>query len=196
MKLYDNKESTPLRFYKFYRNVWIPLGILSGLYTTAAFIISTVSKPYDVAFLFTGIRYVLFLALDIIILIGLVKWKRYTVTFVLISLIIYVLGSIYYVAASPMAKPYLEVILIITLLVFGFPEFMIYVYFYKRKKLLDGIPYNIPKQVTHQMPLQEYYAQDYSDAPEEHDNQEHCPCGYPVLREYTACPDCGRKYTE
>ena len=98
MKLYQSKETTPLKFYKFFMYVWLPLGALSCLYS-----------PFLTMFLYKNLNwyYVTLLVSCALLLIlyafmfwGLLKWKKFTfalfIVFLVLCLAITTLNVIYF----------------------------------------------------------------------------------------------------
>ena len=212
MKLYNSKENTPLAFYKFFMYVFLPLGAVGCVYSLISFIfIGNLNSFYAAWYRETLIvQGILVLILYGFMFFGMLKWKKYTIVlfivllgFCCVSSAISIINSI----ASPIVLPnysrmpnyqlpadFASLMQTITqvAVVFGAVVnvglyILMFLYFYKRKLLFDGVPYKISPKNEQPNPPQYYHYPTQS-----------CPnCG--TIRpspEYRFCPECGKEYSD
>lgn len=212
MKLYEHKETTPLAFYKFFMYVFLPLGAVGCLYSIISYIfIRNLYSFYAAWYIKTLIgEGILLLMLYGFMFFGMLKWKKYTY-----ALFIVLLGFCCVISAvnivnsivSPMAlvnypnipnyqmplefaslmETMTKVIVIFVSVVNVGLYILMFLYFYKRRLLFDGVPYKIPPKNA-----QPYPPQYYNGLPQFCSN-----CGAARLSpEYFFCPECGKKYSD
>lgn len=217
MKLHEHKETTPLAFYKAFIYVLLPLGAVTCVYTLLFYIFS--ESMYSVyAAWYMKIMIILCIGLLILygfIFFGLLKWKKYTLILFAVLLALCCLISalnIVHNAVSPMAQVYsgiteyqmteefssllgtiTTIFIVISAVVNIGLYLLLFVYFYKRKLLFDGVPYKIPPKSAQYYPRQQPCPPQYDPAPVR--NCSNCGARRPSA-EYRFCPECGKEYNE
>lgn len=210
MKRYEHKEETPLAFYKFFMYVFLPLGTVSCIYSIVSYIfIRKLYSFYAAWYLeILTVQGIFLLVLYGFMFFGMLKWKKYTVALFVVLLCFCCVSSaisIVYNTTAPMAmmnysgipnfqmsaefsalmETMNKVIVIFVSVVNVGLYILMFLYFYKRRLLFDGVPYKIPPKN-----LQAYQPQCYHYPPQ------NCPnCG--AIRptpEYLFCPECGVRF--
>lgn len=222
MKLYEQKETTPLAFYKFFNYVFLPVGAVSALYSLLAFIffrrISAYYASWYISILM--VQSILMLILYGFMFFSMLKWKKYTLKLFVVLLALCCVSSafsIIYSATSSIPitnfssipnyqmpaeftvviENFIKVYTIIVSVVNVGLYTLMFLYFYKRRLLFDGVPYKIPPKYAQTYPPQPYYPPQQPYPPQYYQQPMQCctNCGtWRPSAEYHFCPECGKQY--
>jgi hypothetical protein len=220
MKLYEQKETTPLKFYKFFMYIYLPLCAAGGLYS--AILIPTFYRNLNWYYIATLAGSIFIVLLSGFMFWGLMRWKKFTFPLITVFLAFCIamcaLNIVYYTAFFDIKSSF-------SMFGPGFPKMpniqglpdnyfdymmsfverittigvifsavaaavlatLVFIYFYKRRRLFDDVPYTIPPQNgqrSAQAPAYPVYVERFCTA---------CGMTRPAPQ-YQFCPRCGKKY--
>jgi hypothetical protein len=138
MKFYETKEDVPINLYNFYMNVWLPISAVVIFFISLNIALGRDPIWYRSAVFASGVMQAV---LNSILIIGMRKWKPHVMALVTAELALfcadYLIGFTFVMVRNPALL--LEVLVpgIIGLAL----QIIVFLYFYKRKLLYDGIPY-------------------------------------------------------
>jgi hypothetical protein len=213
MKLYENKETAPLAFYKAFMYVLLPLGAVICVYSLLSYILlKNLYSVYAAWYIqIMIVQCIVLLLLYGFIFFGMLKWKKYTFALIIVLVALCCLTSALstvYVLNFPMVytgfsdyQMSSQFTSLLQTMITGAAIFsavvnvglyiLMFFYFYKRRHLFDGVPYKIPPKNAQYYPPRQPYPPPYDLYA-----AQCCPnCGaYRPSAEYLFCPECGGKY--